>query len=225
MSIDDNGWYLASFFLGAGCKLSIGPDGRQLCDFNSANGLAAARAIQELAAHPAFISDDDWVLVSGIGGTIAAGVSGIWNAEDIMAKLGSNYGAVKLPTFTMDGRQVQMGSFGGYKLVGVNSTITDVDKLIIAMDLADFLTNEQSQITRFYWHAMGPSNARAALDPVIQADVAWVALTSQNVFATSQNDVLGQYWAPAGALGNALVNQRVTDLQGLLDNMVSQVQS
>ena len=36
-----NGWYLASFFLGNGCTLTI-EDGKQVIDFNNANGLAAA---------------------------------------------------------------------------------------------------------------------------------------------------------------------------------------
>ena len=225
IGIDDNGWYLASFFLGAGCTLTVGADGKQKCDFNNANGLAAARAIQALAAHPAFINGDDSVLVGGMGGSIAAGVSGTWNADAISEKLGANYGATKLPTFTMDGRQVQMGSFGGYKLAGVNSMITDPEKLVIAMDLADFLTNEKSQIERFNQRAMGPSNARAAADSAVQANIALAALAAQNVFATSQNDVLGEYWTPAGALGTAIVNQSASDLQALLDNMVSQIQS
>jgi len=225
MGLDNNGWYLASFFLGAGCTLSIGPDGKQICDFNNANGLSAARAIQAFTSHPAYINGDDPVLVGGMGGSIAAGVSGTWNAEAIQEKLGDNYGATKLPTFTMDGRQVQMGSFGGYKLVGVNSMITDSDKLVIAFDFANFLTNEESQLERFNQRAMGPSNANAASNSAVQANIALAALAAQNVFATSQNDVLGEYWTPAGALGTAIVNQSATDLQALLDNMVSQIQA
>jgi len=225
MGLDDNGWYLASFFLGAGCTLTIGDDGKQICDFNNANGLAAAKAIQALAAHPAYINGDDSVLKGGIGGSITAGVSGTWNADDISSILGANYGATKLPTFTMDGRQVQMGSFGGYKLVGVNSMITDPDKIVIAMDFADFLTNEESQVARFNARAMGPSNTNAAANPAVQENIALAALAAQSAFATSQNDVLGEYWTPAGALGSALVNQSASDIQALLDNMVSQIQS
>ena len=225
MGLDDNGWYLASFFLGAGCTLTIGPDGKQICDFNSPSGLAAAQAIAALTSNPVYLNGDDSVLKGGIGNSIAAGVSGTWNAEDISGILGPNYGATKLPTFTMNGQQVQMGSFGGYKLAGVNSMITDRDKMVIAMDLANFLTNEESQIARFNARAIGPSNINAAADPAVQANIALAALAAQSVYATSQNDVLGEYWTPAGALGSAIVNQNSTDLQTLLDNMVSQVQS
>ena len=225
MHLDNNGWYVASFFLGAGCKLSIGADGKQVCDFNSPVGLAAATAMREFANNPVYINGDDDVLKGGIGGTIAAGVSGTWNAEAVSATLGANYGATKLPTFTMNGKQVQMGSFGGYKLVGVNSMVTDVEKLVIALSFADFLTNEESQIARFNARAMGPSNTKAADNPAVHANLALSALAEQGAYATSQNDVLGNYWAPAGALGTSMVNKDTSDLQSLLDNMVAQIQS
>ena len=225
MNLDDNGWYVASFFLGAGGTLAIGPDGKQICDFNNARGLGAAKAMQAFAGHPAYINGNDDVLKGGIGGTLSAGVSGTWNAEDIAAILGANYGASKLPTFTMDGQQVQMGSFGGYKLVGINSMITEAEKLVIAMDFADFLTNEENQLIRFNLRAMGPSNTNAASNPAVLENIALAALAAQAAYATSQNDVLGNYWAPAGAFGTAMVNQDSTDLQTLLDNMVAQIQS
>ena len=225
MDINNNGWYVASFFLGAGNTLSIGPDGKQISDFNNASGLAAARAMQELAAHPGFIAGNDDVLEGGIGGSISAGVSGAWKAEAIAEKLGDNYGATKLPTFTLDGRQVQMGSFGGYKMIGINAMITDPEKLVIAMEFADFLTNEESQLAHFEDRALGPSNINAAASPAIQANPALAALAAQSAHATSQNDVLGSYWTPAGAFGAAIVNQDRTDLQTLLDAMVAQIQS
>ena len=64
---------------------------------------------------------DDSVLSGGIGDSIACGVSGTWVATAIQEKLGENYGCCKLPTFTCDGKQVQMGSFLGCKIYGVNS--------------------------------------------------------------------------------------------------------
>ena len=225
MNLDDNGWYVASFFLGAGGKLAIGADGKQICDFNNANGLAAATAMRAFAAHPAYINGNDDVLKGGIGGSISAGVSGTWNADDISSILGANYGATKLPTFTMNGQQVQMGSFGGYKLVGVNSMIAEPAKVVVAMDFADFLTNEQNQVARFEARAMGPSNTNAAANPAVMENIALAALAAQSAYATSQNDVLGDYWAPAGAFGTAMVNQDSADLQTMLDNMVSQIQA
>ncbi|MCL2030985.1 MAG: extracellular solute-binding protein, partial [Oscillospiraceae bacterium] len=224
MNLDNNGWYVASFFLGAGGTLAMSEEGKQICDFNNANGLGAATAMRAFAAHPAFIDGDDSVLKGGIGGSISAGISGTWNAGDISDVLGENYAAAKLPTFTMDGRQVQMGSFGGYKLVGVNSLISEPSKVVVAMDFADFLTNEDSQVARFNARAMGPSNINAAANPAVHENIALAALAAQAAHATSQNDVNNDtYWGPAGAFGTAMVNQDSTDLQTLLDAMVAQI--
>lgn len=52
-----------------------------------------------------------------------------------------------------------MSSFGGYKLVGVNSQTQFPAE---AMDLADFLTNEDNQLKRFETRGYGPSNVNAA---------------------------------------------------------------
>ena len=40
-----NGWYLASFFLGNGCVITLDENGNQICDFNNEKGLEAARFI------------------------------------------------------------------------------------------------------------------------------------------------------------------------------------
>jgi arabinogalactan oligomer/maltooligosaccharide transport system substrate-binding protein len=217
-----NGWYIASFFLGNGGTLAIDANGNQTCDFNNANGLATAEAIKAFTAHPAFITGDDTVLTAGIqDGTIAAGVSGTWNAAAISGSLGERYAATKLPTFTVAGAQVQMSSFGGYKQIGVNS---QTQFPVEAMDLADWLTNEANQIKRFETRALGPSNVNAAASEAVKANVALAALSLQSQFAVSQNDVLGAYWTPAEAFGTTMeAKDYSTDMQTLLDTMVAQI--
>lgn len=216
-----NGWYIASFFLGAGGKLGVGEDGKQTCDFNNETGVKVGEAIKAFTASKAFLTGDDAVITGGIGTTIAAGVSGTWNAEAIQAKLGDNYAATKLPTFTVGGEQVQMGSFGGYKLVGVNrGTAHPID----AMDLAEWLTNEQSQAKRFEKRALGPSNLAVAASEAVQANIALGALAAQNEFATSQKDVLGSYWGPAEAFGAEMEAKNYSkSIQQQLDDMVKQI--
>lgn len=217
-----NGWYIASFFLGAGCTLTIGEDGKQKCDFNNERGVLAGEAIKEFTAHPSFVTGDDAVLKGGIGSTIAAGVSGTWNAEDIKSILGDNYAATKLPTFTLGDEQVQMGSFAGYKLVGVNS---QTKAPVEAMNLAEWLTNEQNQILRFETRAMGPSNIKAANSSAVQENAALAALAEQNQFASSQKDVLGSFWAPAEAFGTAMEAKDYSkSIKEQLDAMVAQIE-
>ena len=217
-----NGWYIASFFLGAGGILGLDANGNQTCDFNNANGLAAAEAIKAFTSHPAFLTGDDAVFKGGLGGTIACGVSGTWNASDIKEILGPNYAAAKLPTFTCGGQQRQMSSFSGYKMVGVNS-LTSPENAPAAFDLADWLTNEANQVERFTVRGYGPANINAIANPAVQ-DASLDALAEQNQFAVVQNDVLGNYWAPAEAFGAAMEAQDYSKpLQEQLNEMVAQI--
>lgn len=212
-----NGWYLASFFLGNGCTLTI-EDGKQVIDFNNANGLAAAEAIRAFCNDPAFVTGDDSVLAGGIGDAIACGVSGTWVASAIQEKLGDNYGCCKLPTFTCDGKQVQMGSFLGCKIYGVNSqTAYPVD----SMELAEYLTSEKAQIERYNVLNYGPSNVNALADDTIASNLALQALNAQSAFAVSQM-VLGGFWTPAEAFGAELEAHSTGDLQTMLDQLVEQ---
>ncbi len=212
-----NGWYLASFFLGNGCTLTI-EDGKQVIDFNNAKGLAAAEAIRAFCNDPAFVTGDDSVLAGGIGDAIACGVSGTWMAAAIQEKLGENFGCCKLPTFTCDGKQVQMGSFLGCKIYGVNSqTAYPVD----AMELAEYLTGEKAQIERYQVLNYGPSNVNALADETIASNQALQALSAQSAFAVSQM-VLGGFWTPAEAFGAELEAHSTADLQTMLDRLVEQ---
>lgn len=216
-----NGWYIASFFLGAGGTLTV-KDGKQVCDFNNERGVLAGEAIKAFTAHSAFLTGDDAVLTGGFGDTIAAGVSGTWNAEAISSKLGSNYAATKLPTFTLGSEQVQMSSFAGFKLVGVNS---QTKHPVAAMTLAEWLTNEKNQITRFETRQMGPSNIKAAESSAVKANIALAALAMQNQYAVSQKEVQGSYWGPAEAFGTEMEAKNYTKtVKQLLDEMVSQIQ-
>ena len=219
MDVSD-GWYIASFFLGAGCTLGLDENGKQTCDFNSERGVLAGEAIRDFCANAAFLTGDDSILQGGMGDTICAGVSGTWNAEAMKERLGENYAAVKLPTFTLGGEQVQMGSFIGTKLLGVN---TQSQFPVEAMTLADFLTNEASQATRFEMRAIGPSNLAVAASPEVQENIALAALAAQSEFGTSQKLVLPEYWAPAEAFGQEMENKITADMQAMLDALVAQV--
>ena len=215
-----NGWYIASFFIGAGCTLGIDENGKQTSDFNNEKGLAAAEAIRAFTADPAFMTGDDSVLVGAMGGKLCAGVTGTWNAVSIQEKLGENYAACKLPTFTCAGEQVQMGSFFGAKLIGVNS-LTQYP--LEALSLAQFLTNEASQRKFFEIRAQGPSNINVASDPDVTGNIALKALYDQNQYAVSQKTVSNSYWTPAEAFGLEMENKSTGDLQAMLDTMVSQI--
>ena len=47
--------------------------------------------------------------------------SGVWNAVAVQEAWGEDMGAARLPSYSCAGQQVQMASFSGYKLLGVNA--------------------------------------------------------------------------------------------------------
>lgn len=220
-----NAWYLYSFFKGAGLDMHVSEDGvTNVCNWNATDttitGVQVAEALLAITSNPGFREADSDPFVAGIkDGSIIAGVSGTWNANAAQEAWGENYAATKLPTFTVNGEQVQMASFAGFKLVGVNPYSANVYD---AMMFAEYMTNEESQISRFEMRGQGPSNLNAAASEKVQAAPAIAALAAQSAYSTVQR-VGGKYWDPAAALGKILVNGNPDgiDLQTLLDNAVA----
>ncbi len=215
-----NGWYIYSFFQGAGLDLTLNDDGlTNTCNWNQAGGTDVVQAILDLFKTGVFVDMSDEDQATAIAeGTICAAVNGTWRADDAKAAWGDNYAAAKLPTYTVAGKQVQMSSYSGYKLIGVNPHSKNVGW---SMLLAEYLTSEDVQVTRFNERGLGPSNINASESDAVKADPAISALAAQAAYATPQR-VGGNYWTPAETLGSILAqgNPDGTDLQTLLDNTV-----
>lgn len=214
-----NGWYIYAFFQGNDLALTLNDDGTNTCEWNKAGGADVCQSIMDLFNTGVFVNLSDEDQATAIAeGTICAAVNGTWRAETAKEAWGENYAATKLPTYTVAGAQKQMSSFSGYKLIGVNPHSKNVGW---AMLLAEFLTNEDSQMQRFAARGLGPSNIKAGASSDVQADPAISALAAQAEFATPQR-VGGNYWSPAETLGSILAegNPDGTDLQQLLDTAV-----
>lgn len=218
-------WYFYSFFKGAGLEMTVSEDGvTNICNWNATDtpitGVQVVEALLAVTSNPGFMEANSDPFVAGVkDGTIIAGVSGTWNANVAAEAWGDNYAATKLPTFTVNGEQVQMSSFAGFKLVGVNAYSENVGD---AMDFAAFMTNEESQTLRFEMRSQGPSNINAAASDAVQANPAIAALAAQSAYADVQR--VGQaYWDAAAALGKIIVNGNPDniELQTLLDNCVA----
>ena len=213
-----NGWYIYSFFQGAGYELTLNDDGSNTCTWNAPGGTDVAQTIMNLCETNTLIDLGDEEMATAIAeGTVAAAVNGTWRAETASDAWGDNYAATKLPTFNVAGKDVQMSSYSGYKLVGVNPYSANIGW---AMLLAEYLTNEESQTARFEARGLGPSNINAASSSAVQANPAIAALAEQAAYATPQR-VGGNYWAPAETLGQVLAGGSVSsDLQSVLDTAV-----
>lgn len=219
-----SGWYLYSFFKGAGLDVELSEDGiTNICNFNSTDGkykgTDVAEAMFRIAQHPAFASggDDDFKAFIKSGDFIA-GINGAWNSGLVSEAFGDGYAAAKLPEFTIAGDSVQMCSFAGYKHIGINSATQFPEW---SMKLAEFLTNEESQTERFKARGEGPSNIKAAASPDVSASPAIRALGEQAAFGYLQN-VGGAYWQPMYVFGTTLAsgNKDNTDYQKLLNILV-----
>ena len=203
MSLND-AWYVYSFYAGAGLKATLADDGvNTVCNWNEAPGADVTQAILDMSAQSAFKSGADADIVSGIkDGSCCAAISGTWNANTAQDTWGDNYAATKLPTYTLNGEQVQMASFSGYKLVGVNPHSANVG---VAMMLADYITNEDNQAKRFNDRQLGPSNIAVNESEAVQSAPAIAALAEQSDYATLQR-VGANYWSSAESLGEILAS-------------------
>lgn len=222
-----SGWYLYAFFGQTGMNLSLNDDGVTMsCDWNttsgSIKGVDVAQAMLQIAANPGFLNAGDDGFLAGIAdGTVAAGISGVWNSTAVAEAWGSNYGAVALPTYTCAGQQIQMGSFSGYKMVGVNA-YSDYPEW--GLKFADWITNEENQKLRFEKREQGPSNINAADSDAVRNAPAIQAVLAQAEYAVLQR-VGNSYWSPATDMGTTLAagNPSGTDLQELMDVTVEEI--
>lgn len=210
-----SGWYLYGFFAGAGCEMVKQDDGSNSCDWNSETGVAVAESIMNITSSSAFVSYTDAEAQSKLpDGNLVAYVSGTWDAEVFETNYGTGYAATKLPTFDVNGTATQMGSFAGYKMVGVNAFSEYTGW---AMLLAEYITSEESQTAIAAATGEGPANTVAASTI---SSPALSALAEQAAYADLEV-VGGNYWDPAGSLGVSLAEGGVTDVQALLDEAVT----
>lgn len=220
----NSGWYLYSFFGNTGLEFGINEDGvTNHCNWNSTEGsikgVDVAQALLSIATHPGFVAQPDAGIVEmAQSGECIAGVSGVWNAVAIQEAWGNDYSACKLPTYTCNGQQIQMSSFKGYKMFGVNAYS---EHLAWAHKLADWITNEENQILRFEERSQGPSNIVAASSDAVGKVPAIAAVIDQSQYGVLQR-VGNSYWDACTSFADTLAagNPDNMPLQDLMDRLV-----
>ena len=167
------------------------------------------------------MSGADDVLIAGAkNDSIIAGVTGVWAAQELQEAWGDNLGATKLPTYTVAGKQVQMSSYAGYKMIGVNAYSKEKEW---AAELAQWLTNEENQLLRFEKRGLGPSNIEAASNEAVAQSPAIQALIAQSEYASLQR-VGVKYWDAAYHFASAILEGKATNdnMQELMNNLVKE---
>ncbi len=220
----NSGWYMYSFFGNTGLTMNINDDDiTNNCNWNTVDGdikgIDVAESIVNVISSPGFVSqsDGEWVSKAADGEVIAA-ISGVWNAVAVKNVWGDDYGACKLPTYTCDGKQIQMASFTGYKMIGVNYYSKNKDW---AFKLAQWLTNEQNQTLRFVEQNQGPANKVAAASEEVAKVPAIAAVIEQSQYGVLQR-IGNSYWDACTDFIDSLLAGDMTkaQLQEQLDKMV-----
>ncbi len=223
-----SGWYNTSFFYGAGFTSVLNEDGSTALDWagTSADGYTGVQVVQsmlDIAGNKAFLPIADGDTANQIAsGSLCAIVSGTWDSSAAEEVWGDGYAATKLPTFTLNGEQVQQGSVSGFKLVAVNSQSKNVGWATL---LADWITNEENQAIRFEQRKIGPSNAAVAASDAVSSNKGLAALNMQNEFGVVQT-VGGTYWDPSATFGTmiaqgALARDDEAAIQKALEELVA----
>ncbi len=202
--LEGSGWYSASFFFATGCHSTwtMNEAGKFTAvddDFNSDNGLIALKGMQKLLKSSAYNNSSS---VDSLTAAVPSAVliSGTWASSGAKTALGDNLGVAKLPSFEVDGKSYQLGSFSGNKLLGVKpQTTANAKKGAACQVLALYLTNTENQLQRFNSFGWGPSNKAAQNDNAVKADAVLSALAAQNQYATPQGNIHGSWWDIAKA--------------------------
>ena len=225
MENETSAWYLASWFFGTGCvsEWQTDSDGTFISirdTFNSPNGLIAVKGMKKLLDSKYYLSSSD---AAGFDSGCAVVVTGTWGYNTAASILGDNLGAAPLPSFEVDGQTYHMGSFNGFKLMGVKPQ-TDNVRAAALHKLAQYLTGEEGQMERFNAVSWGPANLVDIASDSVQAHPAVAAVLAQREFAVPQGQIHGSWWDIAKVIGTDV--KEATDeagLQAALDNYTAAI--
>ena len=238
--INDDGWYLASFFFAdEDLKYDVTYNDRMVeekiaINFDTEDGLEVMKSIRHYIGRDGFVAQtDDSKIIAAFTPDkngkreAAAAVSGTWNATTIKQLLGDDMGVCILPTVKMDGEDVRLSGFMGYKLMGVNGYSQNKGE---ATKLAAYLTNEQNQLKRFKDRGFAPTNKKAAATTEVMNDPVISVVLEQAAYNRSQKNVPSTFWTPMASLITPLVTAKaegkvVTDEQmmGYLEALCKQI--
>ena len=202
-----NGYYSCTFAFTAGAVID-GLDDENTQKFKEYDEdeavdtlMAFAKLMKEYKG--TFKSLDPAQIASGFkNGTLGAGVDGSWNSVADKGALGDDFGASKLPTINVNGKDKQLISMFGYKYLGVNAKTKFPRSAHI---LAYYLASEECQTQRAEKLGWGPSNTKAQETDFVKNDVTLQAIQAQSQNAVPQVNIQGTFWQAMGTLGSEMM--------------------
>lgn len=204
-ALGKSAWYNASFFFGAGCTsawtFNVETNKWKAADdYNSEKGLIALKGMQILTKSKCYNNTEAGASEFNAATPSAVVISGTWDAAKADEILGENLGVAKLPSYKVDGKSYQLGSFSGYKLMGVKPQ-TSTERTEFCHKLAQYLSGEECQQARLEQFSWGPSNKVAAASETAQNNLALKGLAAQAPYSTPQGQIHGGWWDLAKGLG------------------------
>ena len=151
-------WYAAAFFNGAGCAMDYTENGVYRTDIDSANGIAAAQAMYKYyrTYNDVITAEyDEATVVKLNNGSIVAAFGGAWMGSQLNANIFPAVCPIFIAGETSYGEEMRMSPYVNGTYFGVNSKSKNK---ALATELADYLSNYQSQFLRYSQLNTIPSN-------------------------------------------------------------------
>lgn len=223
------GWKLGAWYYGAGLNV-FGPQGNDLAagvDWNNDTGMAVTNYLIDLINNPKCAYDGEITVTDLIPDhRLAAWFDGSWNDQVYEKILGENLGRAVIPTYTLNGEQVQLKGFYGSKCIGVNPHSKNMEA---AVAFAAFLGNEENQMLRYEKSGQIPANVNAANNETVQADpLTTVILNEVETASVAQpaSSIFGsRYWTYANTIPTEIRSGVLNkdNVQAKMDTFVSQM--
>lgn len=208
---DAGGWKTGAWYYGAGLQV-FGPAGDDLsagCDWNTDKGVAVTDYIVKMLANPKVNYDKDALQLAGEG-KLAAWFTGSWDYDKVKEALGDKLGVATIPSYTLNGEEVQLKGFYGSKAIGVNAKSKNIK---LAQEFAAYLGSEEQQIARFTETGTVPTNKAAGeIDAVKNDPVAAVIVKEANECSVAQptDSLFGsRYWEQMKGFMDAVKNNEL----------------
>lgn len=213
--------------MAAGVNLKYN-DGIQTANYDSEQGVMAAKAICDLAKYTnnGFIGkEDSWASIEAYRSEfISAWIIDKSCEHEIKRLLGErNVGVTKLPKMLINGEYQQLPSFGGYNSIGVNA---NSKYPVTSQALAYYLTNPDSQRKRFQQIRLLPTSLSVLKDREVSEDPLLLAYEEQKPFTRYLRTIVGKpYWnSGIGQFGGDIVARKGEVSDKELKDSLSKIQ-
>ncbi len=194
-------------------------------NFNTEPGVEVLQWIADQKNNPGVIQSNAEALSNLEAGVTDAFLSGPWSKNDVQKALGENMAVAAYPTVDFGNGEVQMKAFLGVKLFAVNQ---QTEAPLAAMALANYLSNESSQLVEFEKMGVIPSNKALQSNETVTNDA--VAKAVMEMSQTTHSVVMPKipemvsFWPAMDAVINDTYkgNIKPADYMTKLDALVSE---